>query len=112
MFTSTCETEVLVDLLDIREPFMPSPSALVPTNVTDSPFSKNRACCGDSFNFVPFTLAFENAIKNSRQEKFYEFLIAFFIERLQHIIYNTSQGKRFYEKLYQKRVCYNSPNYG
>ena len=53
-----------------------------------------------------------NAIKNSRQEKFYEFLIAFFIERLQHIIYNTSQGKRFYEKLYQKRVCYNSPNYG
>ena len=60
-----------------------------------------------------------NAIKNSRQEKFYEFLIAFFIERLQHIIYNTSQviyntsqGKRFYEKLYQKKVCYNSPNYG
>ena len=30
---------------------------------------------------------FENAIKNSSQEKFYEFLIAFFIERLQHIIY-------------------------
>ena len=53
-----------------------------------------------------------NAIKNSRQEKFYESLIAFFIERLQHIIYNTSQGKRFYEKLYQKKVCYNSPNYG